>query len=212
MSRRHVRRAAALVACALAVAVPSRRLAAQRIELTPFAGWRAFGDASDLAITDDVAFGGLVQVLPRSGRAGVEFLYSRQSTAFRAQGQVTGAVPSRVGLSVEHFAVSAVLRPEADTSARGGYASFGAGWSTLASAGYGTVTRPMVTFGAGWRVPIVPLVALHTGVRGYLALTSVNDGFGCRGRSSDGCVVPFGSSMLFQGEAFLGASVGFDRR
>lgn len=197
---------------ALALPVAASALVAQRIEFTPFAAWRLFGQSGGVSVEASDAWGGIVQAQQsRRLPIGLEFLYSRQSSLLRVPPRLGGIIPRRIGVSIEQFAISGVRAFAKEDAATRPYTSLGLGWTTYSSGGFGTESRVLLAVGAGVHRRITPHVGAHLGTRGYFTITDTGSGFGCGigiGTGS-GCSIGFGGSGIFQLDLFAGVSVGF---
>jgi hypothetical protein len=183
---------------------------AQQVELTPFVGWRAFGELQDytgatIEADDAMSFGGLLTFTPRPD-IGVEFGFSRQDTDVLLSAPFLGI--DRFDVKIDQWTLGGrrtLLRPNSNVL------PFGSGFVGLSSMsssdGDESVTKFMLGLGLGARIMAATRrfgVRLET--RAYFAFAG--DGGSSVGCGTGGCAFGYYGQAFFQMDFLGGITLG----
>lgn len=203
------RRTLALCAAACLIVFP-RLSHAQRVEITPFGGYRvgaSIGEVGGRPVTDDdggpsvgivvdVVFGALTDGLK------VEGVFSRQTADLRVRASLLDP-PDSVRVEVDQILVGGV-RDLSDDRVRP-FLSGLLGITRYAVPG-DTEVRFAVGVGTGLKVYATRHIGLRLDARGYMTVTGLNGAGVCGGY---GCAIAFNVSPAFQGDFTAGLLVAF---
>lgn len=198
------------VIAAAAVALLPRPASAQRVEITPFGGYRvgaSIGQVNGRAVIDDdggpsagvvvdVVFGALEDGLK------VEGVFSRQTAELALQGSIFDP-PDFVRVEVDQIHVGGI-RDLSDGRVRPFLAGL-LGITRYAVPGDAEV-RFAVGVGTGLKLYATRHLGIRLDARGYMTVTSLSGAGVCGGY---GCAVAFSASPAFQGDLTAGLLVGF---
>ena len=197
----------ALVTAQLCLAIPA---AAQQVEITPFVGWRAFGELQDYTgaqvdAEDAMSFGGMLTFTPRPD-IGVEFGFSRQDTQVLLSAPFLGI--DRFDVNIDQWTLGGrrtIIRPNSNVL------PFGSGFLGLSSMsssdGDESITKFMLGLGLGARV-MNPTrrFGLRLETRAYFAFAG--DGGASVGCGTGGCAFGYWGQSFFQMDFLGGITVG----
>jgi len=193
--------AAALLLLAVTPASAVEPLGKERVELTPFFGYRigghfasAFGERG-YEIDGAKAFGGLLDVNLHANNFKLEFLWSRQQTRLAG----LGLLP----LEIDHLQagiMQEVGEPQARLSV-----SVLLGASRIASPGLGSDTFFSGSLGGAAKLFLNPHLGLRLDARAYAVFVQSSASAICSG----GCVLVYSGAALWQGEFTAGLILAF---
>ena len=184
------------------------QLHAQRLEISPFYGYRFGGEVQNpltgrtYGFRDSEAYGLFLDLAPRpNSPAKLELLWSRQDSSVNLQGL---AGLGRVDLTIDEIQIGGSLE-------RGGqhlreYVSLLAGATYYSTEGYGSETRFSLGLGGGVKYFLTRNLALRADLRGFCTIVDSSGGFISTGGST---VVVFSGSTVWQGQATVGVSLAF---
>lgn len=201
--------AATLCVTATVVALPASALA-QRVEVTPFGGYRVGGvigavdghpvvdddGGPSFGVVVDVVFGALADGLK------VEGVFSRQTADVKVRGSVLDP-PDFVPVEVDQILVGGI-RDLSDARVRP-FLSGLLGITRYAVPG-DTEVRFAVGVGTGLKIYATRHVGLRLDARGYMTVTSLGGAGVCGGF---GCAIAFSVSPAFQGDFTAGLLIAF---
>jgi len=195
----------AVIALIVAGVVP---VAAQRVEVMPFAGYRFGGGMEDLKsgqrydITPSLAYGGMLEFTLGHGNR-FTLTYSRQDTDVDTS--VTGAgIP--VLLQFLEFGGTRNMKPAGNAQP---FVTGGLGLMLASVPGtlVGTSTRLSASAAVGARMPAGARLALHAEIRGFLAF--IGESAVAATCGGGGCAIAFQGTGLLQGELAAGVTYRF---
>jgi hypothetical protein len=175
---------------------------------TLYGGFRGGGDLTEATTGGDLHVDltpsfALAFDLAFEDRKQLQVFYSHQKTSLSAVGPPASTL---FPLTIEYLHVggSAFL-----DEAGGGYAVAGVGATrfTPDSPGLGAETKPSISVGFGYMIPIVPGLGLRFEVRGYATLIDSTGGLFCK--NSSGCAFSIKGNALYQGEGLIGLAARF---
>lgn len=196
---------AVALAAALLVAAPVDARA-QRVEVTPFAGYRAGGGYFARPVDEDGApsVGAVVNLLFGSRTEGVmvEGVFSRQQIRFDVRTSPLDP-PAIVQGTVDHLQVGGIHELE-DGKVRP-FLSGLLGLTRFAAPG-DTEVRFSAGGGAGVKLFATPHLGLRLDGRVYVTFVDISAGGVCGG---NGCLIRFSASPVWQGDFTAGLIVAF---
>jgi opacity protein-like surface antigen len=197
-----------LLTAAASVLAVAPNAAAQKVELTPFAGLRFGGSISDITGVsyelDTAASYGLGLGFALSEETSVELLWSHQSTGFN---RFAYDDDGRVDLDIDVFQIGFVYEVTADGSVQP-FVGAGLGATRVATViDESSSTHFAIGFGGGVKL----LFSDHVGIRldGRLFGTFAGSGGFTVGCGPGGCILGFGGNLLWQGEVAAGLVIAF---
>jgi hypothetical protein len=161
--------------CCLGLLLTSTTLLrAQRLEITPFYGYRFGGEVEDpysgekLAFDAAPAYGLFLDAGPKNSEVRVELLWSRQDSSFNISGD-------RVDLTIDQIQIGGVT--EFSQNRLREYVSVLAGATHYSTADSGSDTQFSLSFGVGAKYLLLRHVALRADLRGYCTVVDSQGGF-----------------------------------
>jgi len=194
----------------LAAALPAgagEQLGKERVELTPFFGYRIGGhfngisDAIEYPFDSATSYGGLVDINTNRDNYKVEFLWSHQKTGFDRvfQGQ-----PSRNALQIDHFQAG-VMQEVGYERARLAVSAL-VGGSRFAASGLGSETRFSGSVGGVAKLFATAHVGLRLDARAYGVFVKGAAGAFC---ANGTCAFAYSGNMMWQGDFTAGLIIAF---
>jgi hypothetical protein len=189
--------------------------AGPRFEITPLAGYRAFGhfdldesgpNNGDSVDLDEDSMWGVDLALYRDEESFYELFYTRQETAFKAGEPGLGGVD----VSTEYWQLGGTLLFPHQRwlvpwlSVTVGVTRFDADVPT-----YDDEVKFSGSLGLGLRVPFAEHVDGNLGVRGYMTWLDSDSDLLCTGSGGVDCLVRADGSFFYQAEVFAGLSFSF---
>jgi len=201
-----------LLAFAALLALPAVA-AAQKVQLTPFVGYRMFGSyegyyGGDYDVKDAMSYGGILGFSPNPW-TGIEFLYSHQGTDLEYR-PLTGAMET-YQLSVDQWALNGYRTLGQSGSRVRPFVGAGAGLTSFYSdEALDSEQRFTLNFDLGLKAwAPSERVAFRFDARGYM--TFVGDGGGAGVCGIGGCYMATTGSIFFQGELTAGITIGLGK-
>jgi hypothetical protein len=188
--------------------VCASRLHAQRLEISPFYGYRFGGEVQNpltgqsYGFRDSEAYGLFLDIAPRPDwPSKLELLWSRQDSSMDLQGL---AGLGRVNLTIDQIQIGGSVE-------RGGprlrqYASLLVGATYYSAEGYGSDVRFSLGLAAGLKYFLAHNLALRADLRGFCTIVDSSSAFISNGGTT---VVAFSGSAVWQGQATVGLSLAF---
>ena len=180
-------------------------------DFTFYGGFRGGGDLTEASTQQDIhadttpSFALAVDIALEP-RKQLQVFYSRQKTDLSAS---SGNVPATnlFPLTIEYLHIGGTAF--FDETGNGGYAVAGVGATRLTpnAQGLSAETKPSLSVGFGYMLPIVPGLGLRFEVRGYATWIDSNGTLFCRGNS--GCGVAIKGDALYQAEGLIGLTARF---
>lgn len=201
----------ALLVLAASLALPAVA-AAQKVQLTPFVGYRMFGSyegyyGGDYDVKDAMSYGGILGFAPNPW-TGIEFLYSHQGTDLEVR-PLTGPLET-YQLSVDQWALNGYRTLGQSGSRVQPFVGAGAGLTSFYSDELDSEQRFSLNFDLGLKAwAPSERVAFRFDARGYM--TFVGDGGGGGGCGPGGCYMATTGSIFFQGELTAGLTIGLGK-
>lgn len=201
----------ALLVLAASLALPAVA-AAQKVQLTPFVGYRMFGSyegyyGGDYDVKDAMSYGGILGFAPNPW-TGIEFLYSHQGTDLEVR-PLTGPLET-YQLSVDQWALNGYRTLGQSGSRVRPFVGAGAGLTSFYSDELDSEQRFTLNFDLGLKAwAPSERVAFRFDARGYM--TFVGDGGGGGGCGPGGCYMATTGSIFFQGELTAGLTIGLGK-
>jgi len=202
----------ALGVLAAAVLLPAAA-AAQKVQLTPFVGYRMFGSyegyyGGDYDVNDAMSYGGILGFAPNPW-TGIEFLYSHQGTDLEYR-PLTGSLET-YQLSVDQWALNGYRTLGQSGSKVQPFVGAGAGLTSFYSdEALNSEQRFSLNFDLGLKAwAPSERVAFRFDARGYM--TFVGNGGGGGGCGTSGCYMAVSGSVFFQGELTAGLTIGLGK-
>ena len=187
--------------------------AAQKVQLTPFVGYRMFGSyegyyGGDYDVKDAMSYGGVLGFAPNPW-TGIEFLYSHQGTDLEYR-PLNGAMET-YQLSVDQWALNGYRTLGQAGSRVQPFVGAGAGLTSFYSdEALDSEQRFTLNFDLGLKAwAPSERVAFRLDARGYM--TFVGDGGGGGGCGTGGCYMATTGSIFFQGELTAGVTIGLGK-
>jgi len=200
-------RSTALLTALLCLASPA---AAQQLELTPFVGWRAFGELTDyygshIEADDAMSFGGLLTFAPTPDY-GIEFGFSRQETHVVLSQPFLGL--DRFDVNIDQWTLGGrrtIVRPGSNVL------PFGTGFvglSSMASSdGDDSITKFMIGGGLGTRL-MAPSGRFGARLEARAYLTFAGGSSATVGCGTGGCGFGYAGQAFFQMDFMGGVTIG----
>ena len=182
-------------------------LQAQKVEISPFYGYRFGGDFQDAftgaeyGIKDAPAYGLFVDLIPAGPDMKIELLWSRQDTSLDVDG---GNGMNDLDLTIDEFQVGGIAE-KGDKRLRG-YVSAHVGATHFSTDGYGSDTRFSLGVGGGAKYFLTRNIVLRADLRGFCTVVEAESGFIY---SNGATLVVFSGSALWQGQASIGVGIAF---
>jgi len=180
------------------------------VELTPFVGWRAFGELTDytgshIEADDAMSFGGLLTFAPRPDY-GVEFGFSRQDTRVLLSQPFLGV--DRFDVNIDQWTLGGrrtLVRPGSNVL------PFGSGFVGLSSMsssdGDNSITKFMIGGGLGARL-MAPSRRFGARLEARAYLTFAGGSSATVGCGTGGCAFGYAGQAFFQMDFMGGLTVG----
>lgn len=193
-------------AALLLAAAVARPALAQRLEITPFVGYR-MGGSLENSVTQAsygfdaaVAYGGVLEA-KLSGQTRLNVTYSWQETQVDTLG---GGVP----ITVQYIHVGGT-RDMTSTGAARPFVTgaLGLGIASAPNTAVGTQTKFGLSAALGVKTPSTSRIVVRAEARGYLTFVGEQAAAGTCGGS--GCQIAFATGTLLQGEVALGLGFRF---
>jgi hypothetical protein len=184
--------------------------AAQKVQLTPFVGYRVFGSyegyyGGDYDVKDALAYGGILGFSPNPW-TGVEFVYSHQGTDLEYR-PIGGSLET-YQFNVDQWALNGYRNLGQSGSRVQPFLGAGAGLTSFYSDDIqGSEQRFTMNFDLGLKAwAPSERVALRLDARGYV--TFAGNGGGGGGCGTGGCYMAVSGNVFFQGELTAGLTIG----
>ena len=167
----------------------------ERVELTPFYGWRTGGSftvvqgGAHYGISSSASFGGLLDVNLHVNNFKLEALFSHQETD--VQGSLVSAFS---GLTIDYY--QAGILQEIGNQKTRFFVSALLGATHLAPARFASETRFSASLGAGLKLFPSRHVGIRIDARAYVTVVKGSSGLFCSG----GCIFVYSGSELWQGD------------
>jgi len=205
-----------LAALVLGVAGPARAqvgsndITREKVELTPFYGYRTGGGFSaqvgdqtlSFGLESDASYGGIVDFNLHKDNFKFEVLYSRQQTRVSTDRLLEPG--SSLPLNVEYLLAG--LSQEVGNPKGRFFVSALIGASRFSPQGFDSVTKFAGALGAGFKVFPSRHVGLRFDARAYISLVSGSGGAFCNGGT---CLFAFSGSTLWQWDFTGGLILAF---
>lgn len=183
-------------------------LHAQRVEITPFYGYRFGGEVENAltgrtyAFQDSPAYGLVLGFTPvPDSYEKFELYWSHQDTSVDLQG--TGGI-GRLNLSIDEIMLGGVLE-KSDGHFRP-YISGHVGATHFSPEGYSSDTRFGLSLGGGLKFFITRNIAVGADLRGFCTVVNSSGSFIS---GNGGTVVVYSGSTMWQGQASAGVTIAF---
>lgn len=204
-----------ILACALTLSATPRAAAQsasqllgdEKIELTPFIGFRTGGgftvgdSGAGFDIGDSTSYGGLVDFNLNKNNFKLELLYSHQSSDVDTK----GLIPIELSdLTVDYYQAGA-LQEVGDPKSRL-FVSVLLGATRFAPASFDSTTKFSASIGGGLKLLPSRHVGLRFDARGYVTFVNGSSGVFCTGGT---CLLRYSGSVLWQGDFTGGLILAF---
>ena len=187
----------------LFVTVPAM---AQNYAITPYVGYRTSssldstttGEAIDINETSSF---GILLSMKKDRETDYDFLFSRQNTDLKQQGQT---IPNS-GLRFDYYQIGGTVNYDVDNLKPFVTGGLGITHLSPSNSAYSSDTKFSLSIGGGLKVPVSQKVGLRLEMRGYGTVISGSGSILCSG----GCVAQFTGAVFWQVEALAGLQVAF---
>ena len=185
---------------------------AQRIEITPFAGFQFGGklqiQSGDLSVSSGLNYGLTFDIGFAPGGK-IEFLYSRQKTDLKLEDEATGAVSTLFDMAIEFIHVGAVYEWDLDKVKP--FVVLTGGVTRMVPQGIDRESARWASgiFGGGAKTFISEHVGVKAQGRLAFSLVRADDELFCAADIAGGCLVGLRRKLMTQGMLTGGVFVAF---
>ena len=201
-----------LFAVVLSIVLTPAGVSAQRVEITPFAGFQFGGDlriqSGDLDVSSGLNYGFTIDVSFMPGSK-IEFLYNRQATDLELEDGTTGAVSALFDMAVEFIHIG--VMHEWDFEKVKPFAVLTGGITNMVPQGVSRESQRWASamFGGGVKTFVSEQVGLKAQGRLAFSVVRAGDELFCAPPAAGGCLVGLGRKLMTQGMLTAGAFVAF---
>jgi hypothetical protein len=194
------------------VGIVATAAADNRIEIVPYAGFRAggdfeFEDAQQQANVDSDGSLALALNLDIDSHSQYQLYFSQQATRI----EPNPATPGGTDLDITYLHLGGTLTPDTSRALKPYLVgTLGATWFSPDAAGAHDSTQLSIALGGGLRIPVRPRFSLLLEARGFVTFLSGSRAFFCSSDSSGGaCQLRGNGTLFFQYELLAGAAFRF---
>ena len=201
-----------LFAAVLSIVLIPAGMSAQRIEITPFAGFQFGGNlriqSGDLSVSSGLNYGFTIDVSFTPGGK-IEFFYSRQETDLQLEDEATGAVSTLFDMATEFVHVGVVY--EWDFEKIKPFVVVTGGVTHMLPQGVDRERARWASgiFGGGAKMSISEHVGVKAQGRLAFSLVRAGDELFCAPTIAGGCLVGLQRKLMAQGMLTAGVFVAF---
>jgi hypothetical protein len=191
--------------CLLLLLASTTLLQAQRLEITPFYGYRFGGEIEDAftgenySFEDAPAYGMFLRLGPTNSEMKVEFLWSRQDSSVDFKDSI-----GHVDLTIDEFQIGGVA--EIGNERFREYVSAHVGATYFSTDDYGSETKFSFGLGIGGKLILSKHFLLQADLRGFCTIVDAEGGFIYYNGVT---VATYSGSTIWQGQATLGVGITF---
>ncbi len=201
-----------LFAAVLSIVLIPAGMSAQRIEITPFAGFQFGGNlriqSGDLSVSSGLNYGFTIDVSFTPGGK-IEFFYSRQETDLELEDGTTGAVSTLFDMAVEFIHVGVVY--EWNLQKVKPFVVLTGGMTRMIPQGVDRESERWASgmFGGGVKTFVSERVGIKAQGRLAFSLVRAGDELFCAPTIAGGCLVGLRRKLMTQGMLTAGVFVAF---
>ena len=201
-----------LFAVGLSIVLTPAGMSAQRIEITPFAGYQFGGSlqiqSGDLSVSSGLNYGLTFDISFTPGGK-IELLYNRQETNLELEDEATGAVSTLFDMAVEYIHIGVVY--EWDLAKVKPFVVLTGGVTHMIPQGVDRESERWGSgiFGGGAKASISEHVGVKAQGRLAFSLVGAGDELFCAPAVAGGCLVGLQRKLMAQGMLTGGVFVAF---